>query len=464
MHRRQHELFAILLALSLVAAACGNSGDDDESTDPPPSVVDERAGTDTDTDTDTEPVDQRHEFVPIEGVAGVSDTEINVSSVVTISNNPLQTNIGSYNDGIEAYFRWRNDEGGIYGRRLVLGKARDDELVYGQDAAQAVLDEDNAFAAFLATLDPTTQALTVWDGADMPVFGWSIHSGFAGRDHLFGHIAPGCLTCPRRVISWLASQVGASTVGIVGYGNSQNSLQCADTTRAGIEKYGEEAGGITVGFFDVSIQFGLTGGVAPLVSEMKENGVDFFATCIDLNGMKTFGDEFAQQDHKVTMFHNNTYNQEFVAANAEIFEGDLVAPQFVPFEAEIESESQQKFFEYTEGTQLEEQTMIGWINADLFFNGLLAAGPEFDQRKVIDAIRKFEDYTNDGLSSAVDWGRQLNSPDEDPSSDYEFDCLTAVQVVDGAFEQFTGTQGKPWVCWDKSDDAWGEPTVRTFAS
>ena len=50
----------------------------------------------------------------------MNDSEIKVTSIVTISNNTLGTNIASYNDGIEAYFHYINDTGGIYGRELVL--------------------------------------------------------------------------------------------------------------------------------------------------------------------------------------------------------------------------------------------------------------------------------------------------------------------------------------------------------
>ena len=56
---------------------------------------------------------------------GVSDTEIRFRSISTITGNPLGTDIGNaYNEGIEAYFAWRNSEGGIYGRDLVLESGR----------------------------------------------------------------------------------------------------------------------------------------------------------------------------------------------------------------------------------------------------------------------------------------------------------------------------------------------------
>ena len=77
------------------------------------------------------------------------------------------------------------------------------------------------------------------------------------------------------------------------------------------------------------------------------------------------------------MLHPNSYDADFVAANADILEGDLVLTTFAPFETEVDSDLQDRFFEWTErqGVTVHELTMVGWINADLAFTALLAAGP-----------------------------------------------------------------------------------------
>ena len=57
--------------------------------------------------------------------------------------------------------------------------------------------------------------------------------------------------------------------------------------------------------------------------------------------------------------------------------------------------------------------MVGWIDADLAFEGLLAAGPEFDRQAVIDATNQFTEYSAGGLVNPIDWTRQHNPPTED---------------------------------------------------
>ena len=504
--RLWRNLFAALAVLALVATACGNAGDDDEGSAPAPTAApaateapndepapapdepedDEPAPAPDDSEDDEpapapdEPADDepepepepeepkepehRHTFVPIEGVPGVNDDEIKVTSIVTISNNTLGTNIGAYNDGIEAYFNFINNAGGIYGRELVLANKRDDQLFQNQAQALAMVEEDDSLAAFVATLW-FTGADTLND-AGVPVFGWNIHNEFADRRNIFGNIAPSCIGCIHQLFPYVATQVGATKAGVFGYGNSENSKICAEGTRDSIEYYSADAGGMTVEFFDTSIAFGLAGGVAPQVSEMKDKGVDIIFTCLDLNGMRTIAQELAKQDYRdqVTMYHPNTYNHEFVAANADLFEGDLVFLQFVPFEVEIASELQRRFFEYTADFKLEEQTIVGWLNAHLFYEGLLAAGPEFDRASLVDAVRSFDDYSHDGLTNPVDWSRQSPLPNTNPDADYEYRCINAVKIVDGAFEQWTGEPGKPWLCWETARDDWHDPEAFTFVN
>ncbi|WP_419849383.1 ABC transporter substrate-binding protein [Candidatus Poriferisocius sp.] len=496
---------AVLAVLALVATACGNAGNDDEGGAPAPTAApaaeetpdDEPAPAAEETpddepapapeeapddepapapeESDDEPEaepepeepkepEHRHTFVPIEGVPGVNDSAIKVTSIVTISNNSLGTNIGAYNDGIEAYFNFINDTGGIYGRDLVLANKRDDQLFMNLPQSLAMVEEDDSLAAFVATL--LFFGADTLNDAGVPTFGWNIHNEFADRRYIFGNIAPSCIGCIHQLFPYVGVQVGATKAGIFGYGNSENSKVCAEGTRDSIEHYSAEAGGMTVEFFDTSIEFGMAGGIAPQVSEMKDKGVDIIFTCLDLNGMRTIAQELVKQDYRdqVVMYHPNTYNHEFVAANADLFEGDLVFVQFVPFEAEIDSDLQKRFFEYTADLQLEEQTIVGWLNAHLLYEGLLAAGPEFDRDSLVEAIRTFEDYSHDGLTNPIDFNRQIALPNTNPDADYEYRCINAVKIVDGAFEQWTGEPGKPWLCWEVARTDWHDPEAFTFVN
>lgn len=60
------------------------------------------------------------------------------------------------------------------------------------------------------------------------------------------------------------------------------------------------------------------------------------------------------------------------------------------------------YFRWTDETGAEptEAAMNGWIDADLAYQGILAAGPSHDRTKVIAATNAMTEYSADGLINA----------------------------------------------------------------
>jgi hypothetical protein len=111
------------------------------------------------------------------------------------------------------------------------------------------------------------------------------------------------------------------------------------------------------------------------------------------------------------------------------------------------------------GAEETEMAMDGWINADLAYQGIKAAGPAFDRAKVIAATNKMTHYTAGGLLNPIDWSRQHERwSDADPKAHgYAKECAAWVKVVDGKFK-VVGDKAKPFFCWDGSTTDWSEPT------
>jgi hypothetical protein len=455
--RRAGGFVGALCVLGLVLAACGNSGDDDDGA--------ATGTTSDDADADDEAASgDRDTFVEISGVPGVTDDEISYSVIGTEAGNPLGTCIlDCYVAGIEAYFAFRNSEGGIYGRDLVVSEVLDDELANNQVRALDVISADDTFGNFNATLAPSG-----WgdlDQAAIPTYVWGIHGNeMAGREHIFGHIQGPCSDCTGRGLPWVVGQAGASRVATLGYGITETSRLCAHGSADSVEMYGGDVDA-EVAYVKDDLAYGLPNGIAPEVTAMKDAGVDFIAGCIDLNGMKTLAQELQRQGmDDVTLYHPNTYDQAFVEENADLFEGDYVTVQFLPFEAEAEGTPLEDFQQWMDetGGEVSEQSMVGWINADLAFQSLLVAGPEFDRQSVVDATNEMTDYDAGGLINPIDWTRQHAAVvDGDPSTDYAQECAPLVQIHDGAFET-VGPSDEPWMCWPNDNQDWSEPTPTSF--
>jgi Periplasmic binding protein len=444
---------AALLILILVASACGNSGDDDDAAD------------DGGSDGPAEPSgeEERDTFVEISGVPGVTDEEISYAAIGTRSGNPLGTCIlDCYLEGIEAYFAYRNSEGGIYGRNLVLAEDIDDALGNNQATSLEVASSDDYFGAFQATL-----AATGWgdlNDAGVPTYTWGIHAAeAANRDHVFPSAVIRCGDCTGRAIPYTASLAGKSTIAALGYGVTENSKACAGTIQTSVELYGDDTG-TEIGYFNDELAFGLGGGVGPEVTAMKQAGVDFIATCIDLNGMKTLAEELQRQDmDDVVLYHPNTYNHAFVEENADLFEGDYVSIGFRPFEAESDGTALADYLQWMEeiGAEPTELAMAGWVNATLAFDGLLAAGPEFDRDKVVAATNAMTDFTAGGLIPSVDWGAAHQPFTNDTRPDgSDSACNALLLVVDGVFETVADPT-TPWFCYPPGIE-WAEPEETNF--
>jgi ABC-type branched-subunit amino acid transport system substrate-binding protein len=439
----------LLVVIGLVAAGCGNSGSDGG---------DEAGGGSSTTASGGN--------VAVTGVPGVTDTEIRYAAFGTDSNNPLGTCVLTcYVQGIKAYFEYRNSEGGIYGRKLVLSKTLDDELSKNQQRAIEITSANDTFGAFSATqIASGFQDITK---AGMPLYVWNIHPKETQDKAIFGNAGVICIVCTQRGIAEVVKLAGAKKVAFMGYGVSENSKVAAKAGADTIKKYSKDIGGAEVAYFNDNLEFGLGNGVGPEVTAMKKAGVDMVLASIDLNGEKTLAQEMQRQGMgDVPMYHPNTYDQAFVKNAGDLFEGDYVFVSFRPFEADAGGSAlgtYKKWMEKT-GAEITEVSMNGWINADEAYQGLKAAGPQFDRAKVIEATNtKLTHYTADGLIPPLDFSRQHEPATEaDPATHgNDPDCTVLLKIHDGAMS-VVGDKAKPWSCWPGDTRDWSEPEHMNF--
>ncbi len=440
-------ILLIVVTVALLAAACGNAGSDGKSESTIP-----KGGT-TPGSVSAEDLKKNVHI----SAKGVTDSEIRVAAVVTATNSPTG-DFSPLADGIHAYFGMINDAGGIYGRQLKLVNVRDDQLGSNAQAVQASLANDNAFATFgAAVLFTGAKALA---HANQPTFIWNINPEFAGKNNMFAEKGALCFKCAGHVLPWVAKQLGATKVGIIAYGVSAESTDCADGIKNSFTKYPTAK----VVFMDKSLPF-----AAPLsaqVTAMKNAGVGFIGTCIDLNESFALGKEMKRQGMKAVQGLPNGYDPAFVSKNADVLENALVSPQFQAFEHQPQIPEIEKLmaaFQKINKTPSEVGTG-GWILADEFVTGLKMAGPEFSQQKVIDSLNTLTNYNDNGLIQPIDWTKQHEDPLNNPEARADKECFNYVKVVSGKFVPVYGEPGKPWVCFNENDPNVDNPQFVTFAT
>jgi len=424
---------AALVALALLAASCGNS----------PTNTAESTSPSTSGSPDGSQVAVNE--------TGVTPTEIRVGGVVSATN-PLGGKYADAFDGVQAYFNMVNDQGGLYGRKLVLAAKRDDKTGANKSEVQGLLTQDNVFAVLpVATL--------LFTGADtlvqqqVPTFGWNINTEWSGttadpKANLFAQTGSYiCFTCASPVQPWLANQMGAHKIGLLAYSVPQ-SAECADGTVNSFQKFGTQTDS-SVAFEDKSLAYG-TSDLSVQVSKMKDAGVDLVLTCMDTNGVVTLAKEIKKQQLHAVQFLPDAYDHQFLAEFGDLFEGSYVRTDFVQWEVEDKPQGLQDYLDWIGklGTEPSENSVVGWLDADLFVRGLKAAGPNFSRQALTNAINQMTDYNADGLVYPVDWTVQHTQ--DASSTDY---CQFISKIQDSKFNPVFSQPGKPFVCAVINGDA-----------
>lgn len=392
---------------------------------------------------------------------GVGDA-INFTVIGTKTGNPLGICIlDCYVAGIKAYFAYRNSEGGIYGRQLTIDDVVDDELSANQQKSLDVISKGNAFGVFDATL-----LASGWgdlDQAGVPTYTWGINAAdSANRPHNFPSTVVRCADCVRPSVPYAAMKAGAKKAASIGYGISENSKVCTQSVAKSFTTF-EKDTNVALAYTNDTLDYGLPNGIGPQVTAMKDAGVDFISTCIDLNGMKALAQELHRQGmDDVVLYHPNSYDETYIKESKGLFEGDVVSVQFRPLESDAGSSALEQFRTWMkkQGSEQSELAMVGWLNASLAFDGLLAAGPEFDREKVTTATNALTKWTADGLLAPIDWS-VAHTPYTAAKPDKDHECAALVTVKGDAFTPYDSAD-KPWLCWGDDPTKNFEPTPTDF--
>jgi len=375
---------------------------------------------------------------------GVTPTQIRVGGVATVTGDPTGNTDGTAFDGTNAYFDYINStQGGVCAHKLVLASKRDDMLANNRAQVQGLISSDNVFAVLPV-------ATTLFSGADLlaqskiPTFGWDINAEWGseannpGPSNLFGAIGsfinfstPGATAFPSL---FLAKKLGLKNVGLVAY-NVPQSSSAANVIEATFNKYPGQA---KVVFKDTSVAFGGVDYSAD-VAKMVQDKVQIVVPSLDSNGAFLLAREMKRQGLNAPMLLPNAYNQQRIAANAQVANGSYVFIQFAPFESNPKPAGLQLYLKWIKksGGAQTENSVYGWLNADLFVTGLKAAGCNFTRQKLVDAVNQLKSYNANGFIPPVNWTTAHQQGNG---------CFAFVKVVNGKFQPAFGQPGKPFLC------------------
>lgn len=368
--------------------------------------------------------------------AGVSSKEIDVGGLAAITG-PLGDQYSPIFDGVQVYFDMVNEQGGVNGRKIKLTAKLDDatDATRNVSQARALVEQHHVFAV-IPVASPLFAGGKYLADHHIPTFGWNVNPEWSSGPSLFGEKGSFIdFTGQGPFLGYLAKKVGAKKVAIFAY-TADQSRDCATGAEKALRKYGFD-----VAFNDSSLQFGNTSLDAD-VQRVKDAGVDFVTTCMDVSGNTLLSKTLRRAGlGNVKQFWPTGYDQEALAQFPDLYDGVYFRTGFVPFEEASLSPGLTQFMSEMKkrkpNTKLTEQVLAGWIDADLLVTGLKAAGPNPTRQKVIDGLNAIGDYTANGIEPPIDW--RIQHTGQNPT-----DCDAFLQVQHGKFVPlFT----QPFVCY-----------------
>jgi ABC-type branched-subunit amino acid transport system substrate-binding protein len=407
--------FAVICVCALVLTACGNAGDDDDA-----GGDDDGSGNGATT-------------------IGVTDTEVLVGGLVSLTG-PLAQQFKGSDVGAQAYFDLVNERGGIHGRKIRRVDTRNDNTdpARNESEAHALVEEDKVFAVVpLAT--PEFASAEYLGDEGIPVFGWRIQDEWNDHMNFFAHVGTyGQIkgADPSAGGAYLPKRLGFTKVGAIGYTQAQ-SADCVDGLVRNFE-----AAGLDVVYNNKSLPLGTADFTAD-AQRMKDAGVEYVATCIDTNGNLNLTRALQRVGHEVAMSWPTGYEQKVLEEYGDLMENTYFLLQHLPFESAEEfspglQEYLEEFPRLAPDGVVGNQSLIGWVNAKLFVEGLDAVGPDLTREKLIDTINaEFTDWDADGIIWKLDWSVQHT--DFNP-----YGCSSALVSVDDG--KFVHAFGKPFNC------------------
>jgi ABC-type branched-subunit amino acid transport system substrate-binding protein len=223
--------------------------------------------------------------------------------------------------------------------------------------------------------------------------------------------------------------VGAKSIGVVAYGVPQSAAACQAAVT------GFRSFGLNVTFTDLNLVYGAD--PTPSVLQMKNEGVDFLLSCLDLNGNVAFARAVSQNGLTMHQLWLDGYDRGTLHQYGSIMSGVYFGVQHVPFEAASAFPGVYPGMEnyiremqrYEPSSTYDEVALDGWVSAALFVSGLKAVGRDVTQQKLVAAINKETAFTGGGLSPPVNW-TTAHSTAKSGKPPY---CGAGVQVVNSQF-------------------------------
>lgn len=374
---------------------------------------------------------------------GVSAHSIVVGGIASLTG-PLPADFAPIFDGVRAYLDMVNASGGVNGRKIDFAFGLDDESNSQVDASQArsLVEADHVFAV-VGVATPSFAGAPYLVQHDVPTFGYDINPQWSLGPNLFGSEGSYVdFEHPGPEPAYLAEQLGVKRVGIISYNVTESQQACIGVQNE-MRKFH-----IRVAFEDLSIAPPAID-LSADVTRMRQAGVDFVASCLDLAGNLVLSRTLhASGMGAVRQYWYDGYDEQAVKQNASLMEGVYLMIGHVPFESGRSQPARypemalylKELHAHFPNDQPSEASLTGWVNATMFVDGLRMIGRNVTRTRLIAALNSLTSYTAHGMVAPIDWKAEHTRLGP-------VDCNVFLQVRNGAFHPVFGSPRTVFTCF-----------------
>ena len=332
---------------------------------------------------------------------GVTPTEIkvgNVSQITGLVPGFAQTSVNA----VKAYFNMVNSRGGVCGRKLTLVTADDRfQSATNRSETDKMAGQVIALVGSLSVVDDG--GAPIIDQRKIADFSLATTAPRVAAAHNFSpnpiDPTPGAGNGLVKILEHFKRTDGISKPAIfyqdVATGKNQADAYKVDFERAGIPVVATYPVAPTATNFNTQ------------ANDMKQKGIDFVITVAEVNAMANLALSFENVDYfpKVPFYGAQVYGQKFLELAKGAAEGTRVGLIFAIPEEGAANPAVQELKEWygksAPGADLDFFSVVSWLAADMFVSALRAAGPDPTQAKVVAEARKITNYTGDGLVGGI---------------------------------------------------------------
>ncbi|HHW56192.1 MAG TPA: ABC transporter substrate-binding protein [Clostridia bacterium] len=381
--------FALIFTLGIILTGCGNKNNEQPST----------------------PASQK-EQTKKELAQGVTDTTVKVGTTLALTG-PVAVIGTPMLHGMQAYFNYINDQGGVNGRKI--------ELIYKDDQfnpavtvqkTQELVEQDKVFAlvgtlgtpGLLASMDYIVQKgiPDVYQGSGSSKFAIPFKKNYFP-------VQPNYTTEGHVLAQYAVDNLNAKNIVII-YQNDEQGTEGLNAIKEQLEKLGKsDLLKAAVPFNTTDVDFS-----TPVLKAKEANGdvVILLGTAKPLAGIAVKAKEIGYKPQFLASYVVSDLTMFKLAKDA--WNGAIVAGWAYPIYGKTENEPKVKLFLDTIKKYFPNETpsgyhVAGWIAAQTFVEGLKRAGDNLTWDGFIKAMETFKDW-NDGLAYKLTYTETDHSP------------------------------------------------------